>query len=34
MSHVPFAVRSRVAAAVLAAVTLTVGLSACPPVRP
>jgi osmotically-inducible protein OsmY len=31
MSHVPFAVRSRVAAAVLAAVTLTVGLSACAP---
>ncbi len=31
MSHFPFAVRSRVAAAVLAAVTLTVGLSACAP---
>ncbi|MES2839571.1 MAG: BON domain-containing protein [Pseudomonadota bacterium] len=31
MSHVPFAVRSRVAAGVLAAVTLTVGLSACAP---
>ncbi len=31
MSHVPFAVRSRVAAAVLAAVALTVGLSACAP---
>lgn len=31
MSHVPFAVRSRVAAGVLAAVALTVGLSACAP---
>ncbi len=31
MSHFPFAVRSRVAAAVLAAVTLTAGLSACAP---
>lgn len=31
MNHVPFAVRSRVAAGVLAAVTLTVGLSACAP---
>ncbi|MDP1687166.1 BON domain-containing protein [Hydrogenophaga sp.] len=31
MSHFPFAVRSRVAAAVLAAVTLIVGLSACAP---
>ena len=31
MSHVPFAIRSRVAAAVLVAVTLSVGLSACAP---
>jgi len=31
MSHFPFAIRSRVAAAVLAAVTLSVGLSACAP---
>jgi osmotically-inducible protein OsmY len=31
MSHFRFAVRSRVAAAVLAAMTLTVGLSACAP---
>lgn len=31
MSHFPFAVRSRVAAAALAAMTLTVGLSACAP---
>ncbi len=31
MNHVPFAVRSRVAAGVLAAVTLTIGLSACAP---
>ncbi|MDP3810955.1 MAG: BON domain-containing protein [Hydrogenophaga sp.] len=31
MNHVLFAVRSRVAAGVLAAVTLTVGLSACAP---
>ncbi|MBA4211713.1 MAG: transporter [Polaromonas sp.] len=31
MSHFPFAIRSRVAAAVLVAVTLSVGLSACAP---
>lgn len=31
MSHFPFVVRSRVAAAVLAAVTLSIGLSACAP---
>ncbi|QHE78001.1 BON domain-containing protein [Hydrogenophaga sp. PBL-H3] len=31
MSHVPFAVRSRVAAGVLVAVTLSAGLSACAP---
>ena len=31
MNHVPFAVRSRVAAGVLAALTLTMGLSACAP---
>ncbi len=31
MSHFPFALRSRVAAAVLAAMTLSVGLSACAP---
>jgi osmotically-inducible protein OsmY len=31
MNHFPFAVRSRVAAGVLAAVTLTMGLSACAP---
>lgn len=31
MSHVPFALRSRVAATVLVAVTLSVGLSACAP---
>jgi osmotically-inducible protein OsmY len=31
MSHVPFSIRSRAAAAVLTAVTLSVGLSACAP---